>query len=92
VGTGSDREVNVRGWDLQVRKEPFGHLAIVVLTGVYQDRLDDRMPGHLSEKRRHLDEIGPCTDDTEDLHKLASHGAVKSRTNLGMAIRFESIA
>jgi hypothetical protein len=66
---GSDLKVYIGRRHLQLPEEDFGHIEVVMLTGVNHELIYIWISSKCPKNRRDLHVIGTCTNDVADLHE-----------------------
>ena len=68
---------------LEVGEEDVGHRGVVVLARVRDGRIDAR-GGERRDERADLDEVGSCSDDDDDAHRLERSQRCRGRVHEGL--------
>jgi len=76
MGTRTDAQTSVRGWDIEIAEEHVRQKRIVVLAGVHDDVFYFGVEIASTDDGAKFDELGPRADDAHDPHaiSLSYHG------------------
>jgi hypothetical protein len=64
-------KIDVRLWQGQFVEEDLRHVVVIMLTRVYQGVLDERVVLQLCYQGSDFGQIGPCSDNTEDVQNMS---------------------